>query len=231
MKILNDKQKLHMKLALKILIIIIVIAIIFFIGLLVTLYSPITENNTFLSNIKNHLFSFTGRPFFPTSDSNNKNTKLYSSNTREEYEGGNYDEQLKICTPKLGKDMVGVYWSDGSKNSDGTYKANYASTKIEVTSDDKNFSWKDWYDYVGINTTDDHKLSTWANAKRTSDGSYFVWIPRFEYKLTNEHTNKVGTVTVNFINTSQTSPSSSEFKVHPAFTKGTDNYNLRSMGC
>ena len=155
--------------------------------------------------------------------------KIEKSTVEEQYEGGVYNQSAKIETPKLGENMVGVYWSDGTKNSDGTYKASATSTKIEVTSDNNDFSWMDWYDYVDSNMANiknvDTKLSRWANAKNTIDGSYFVWIPRFEYKITNEHSSSTGTITINFISTSQTEPTTSDYKIHPAFRDGKGNYD------
>ena len=144
------------------------------------------------------------------------------SNTRSVFEGGNWNSTLGICTPKLGNNMVGVYWSDGSKNSNGTYKASLTSTEMEITSDQKEFSWNDWYSYVAGDNSTDSKTSKWANAKSTVDGSYFVWIPRYEYKLTGKEiggtgTNKAGTITVKFID-QNTTTSSKEYKIHPAFT-------------
>ena len=42
----------------------------------------------------------------------------------------------------------------------------------------------DWYNYVAQTGKEDGKSSKWANA-RTSDGNaYFVWIPRYAYKIT-----------------------------------------------
>ncbi len=40
-----------------------------------------------------------------------------------------------------------------------------------------------WYNYSAASGTNDTKQSMWANAKN-SDGSYFVWIPRFAYRIT-----------------------------------------------
>ncbi len=144
------------------------------------------------------------------------------SNTRSVFEGGNWNSTLGICTPKLGNNMVGVYWSDGSKNSNGTYKASLTSTAMEITSDQKEFSWNDWYSYVAGDNSTDSKNSKWANAKSTVDGSYFVWIPRYEYKLTGKEiggtgTDKAGTITVNFID-QNTTTASKDYKIHPAFT-------------
>ncbi len=39
-----------------------------------------------------------------------------------------------------------------------------------------------WYDYKLANGSEDNGESKWANAK-AEDGSYFVWIPRFAYKI------------------------------------------------
>ena len=141
------------------------------------------------------------------------------SNTRSVFEGGNWNSTLGICTPKLGNNMVGVYWSDGSKNSNGTYKASLTSTEMEITSDQKEFSWNDWYSYVAGDNSTDRKTSKWANAKSTVDGSYFVWIPRYEYKiLSGEHTSTAGKIDVQFINNNITTATKEGYKVHPAFS-------------
>ena len=142
------------------------------------------------------------------------------SNTQSVFEGGNWNSTLGICTPKLGNNMVGVYWSDGSKNDNGTYKASLTSTEKEVTSDQAEFSWNDWYNYRAETTEKlDSKQSRWANAKSTVDGSYFVWIPRYEYKiLSGEHTSTAGKIDVQLINTSTVTPTKDGYKVHPAFT-------------
>lgn len=59
-----------------------------------------------------------------------------------------------------------------------------------------------WYHYLAQTGTEDGKTSRWANAK-TEDGSYWVWIPRFEYQLDE----KSQSILVNFIDTSQTTAS------------------------
>ena len=41
----------------------------------------------------------------------------------------------------------------------------------------------DWYSYNSISGKEDNITSHWANAKNTADGSYFVWIPRFAYRI------------------------------------------------
>ena len=141
------------------------------------------------------------------------------SNTQSVFEGGNWNSTLGICTPKLGTNMVGVYWSDGSKNDNGTYKASLTSTAMEITSDQEGFSWNDWYSYVAGDNSTDSKTSKWANAKSTVDGSYFVWIPRYEYKiLSGEHTSTAGKIDVQFINNNITTATKEGYKVHPAFS-------------
>jgi prepilin-type N-terminal cleavage/methylation domain-containing protein len=60
------------------------------------------------------------------------------------------------------------------------------STWVDTTESDA-----DWYNY---NTTD----KKWANA-RTADGSMWVWIPRYIYKISsNWHVNTTGTIDVQF---------------------------------
>ena len=150
-----------------------------------------------------------------------------------DYKADTWNEEKKICEPKLGKNMIAVYWTDKNKtlNSNGKYKAvagnetavieNSVSTAVEVTSEDSKFDWDEWYDYVAGDNNTDTKTSRWANAKSTKDGSYFVWIPRYEYKiLSNEHKAETGKIDINFISASKQTPTSG-YKIHPAFTANT----------
>ena len=41
-----------------------------------------------------------------------------------------------------------------------------------------------WYNYVAQTGTNDGKTSKWANARSTDSNAYFVWIPRYAYKIT-----------------------------------------------
>ena len=95
--------------------------------------------------------------------------------------------------------------------------------------------------YVGSDK-DSQTGSKWANAI-TQDGSMFVWIPRFAYKITSGyHNSEEGTIDVIFIDTSNkplngesativTDPSQvtysgksqNEYLVHPAFTNEVNN--------
>ena len=65
--------------------------------------------------------------------------------------------------PLLKDGMTAVYW-------DGT---------TEVNDGNKN----NWYSYEAqSSTTEEGGTSRWANAK-TTDGSYYVWIPRYAYRI------------------------------------------------
>lgn len=41
-----------------------------------------------------------------------------------------------------------------------------------------------WYNYVAQTGANDGKTSNWANARSTDSNAYFVWIPRYAYKIT-----------------------------------------------
>lgn len=41
-----------------------------------------------------------------------------------------------------------------------------------------------WYDYVAQTGNTDGKTSRWANARSSDKKAYFVWIPRYAYKIT-----------------------------------------------
>ncbi|MEG2348428.1 MAG: hypothetical protein RSB67_02125 [Clostridia bacterium] len=79
----------------------------------------------------------------------------------------------------------------------------------------------DWYNYSLVQGS-----KMWANA-RTPDGSYWVWIPRFEYKIIQApkmiSSSSYGTIQINFIPTSQTLPTISDYIIHPAFTDDSIN--------
>ena len=121
---------------------------------------------------------------------------------------GSYSEEKGVNTPKLGSGMIPIKWN--------------GSTWIETTGDDK-----DWYDY----TTSAKK---WANAK-TSDGSMFVWIPRYSYQIASNYHNGgegiSGTINIKFLkdNTNTASDGttswnngsgSGNWNIHPAFNYG-----------
>ena len=147
-------------------------------------------------------------------------------NSYEDYmkgtSGGQWDEKKKVNTPRLVQGMTEVSF----KLPEGTNKGK------TVKKGDADFDENNWYDY---------EKSEWANAV-TKDGSYWVWIPRFAYKITyNNSSDKSqgGTIDVKFligtadkyyddegnIQTAKRAKSkteevdtTSDYYVHPAFT-------------
>ncbi len=119
-----------------------------------------------------------------------------------------------VNKPKLLSNMTAIYFEDGTEKS-----LNASSPKAE---------WDKWYDY---------SKKRWANAK-TDDGSYWVWIPRFAYKITSAiYTSANGNVSIVFVdNKNQNSGityslkypkiengSMTDYVVHPAFCTNLDN--------
>ena len=121
--------------------------------------------------------------------------------------GGDWDSEKGVNTPTLKKNMELVKWD---------------STQNKFIPDETNLS----YDYNN---------QEWANAVVTIDGveSYFVWIPRYEYKITyytdenkttiSETPTTYGTIDIKFIPTSQITPTEEGYIIHPAFTNDVDN--------
>lgn len=65
--------------------------------------------------------------------------------------------------------MTPVKWTETSTG--------WENEPVETTSSDP-----DWYDYTAGSGTSDNTSSRWANAK--NGDSYFVWIPKFAYRIT-----------------------------------------------
>ena len=136
-------------------------------------------------------------------------------------QGGNWNGSIN--TPILTEGMTPIII-----NSDGT--------ETQTNANDQN-----WYDYSENNGTNNTK---WANVKM-ADGSYFVWIPRYEYEITQttdttpSDTN-AGTIDVRFISTNTKegtqgyttidgiTKSADNYTIHPAFTNSIDNGGWRS---
>lgn len=113
--------------------------------------------------------------------------------------GTKYIETEMPNEPILKDGMKAVYWAKDSSGEIDT--SNPASNTYEITSDDSNFKKENWYRYVAQNTsTEAGGSSRWANAK-TSDGSYYVWIPRYSYRIVyfdiedHENAYRAGTLT------------------------------------
>ena len=105
---------------------------------------------------------------------------------------GSWSDEEGVNTPVIKENMELVKWDE---------------TQNKFVPDDTNSS----YNY-------DETTREWANAKVTIDGidSYFVWIPRYEYKIEN------GKIYINFIPTSETTPTEG-YTIHPAFTNDSSN--------
>ena len=110
---------------------------------------------------------------------------------------GSWSDEEGVNTPVIKENMELVKWDE---------------TQNKFVPDDTNSS----YNY-------NETTKEWANAVvRTKDEnnedieSYFVWIPRYEYKIEN------GTIDIKFIKTSQTTPTSG-YTIHPAFTNDSSN--------
>ena len=136
----------------------------------------------------------------------NKKETISSAVTVEEalVADGNYNASKGVNTPKLGSGMTPIKWN--------------GSSWVNTTGSDK-----DWYDYTA---------KKWANAK-TSDGSMWVWIPRYAYSITSGyHSSSTGNIEVEFMKglTNETSTGRTTFQnasgqgkwnIHPAFNYGT----------
>ena len=123
---------------------------------------------------------------------------------------GSYSEEKGVNTPNLGEGMTPIKW-DETKND-----------WVETNGSDP-----DWYNYGETEST-----RKWANAK-TSDGSMWVWIPRYAYSITSGyHSSSTGNIEVEFMKglTNETSTGRKSFdnvsgqgkwNIHPAFNYGT----------
>ncbi len=123
---------------------------------------------------------------------------------------GSWSEEKGVNTPVIKSDLPNnmtmelVKWDEESKSFVND------STKLS-------------YNYVAGSGTEDNNESKWANARVKIDGieSYFVWIPRYEYKIDN--TTK--TIDIKFIPKSQTKADDG-YIIHPAFINdSTNNYD------
>ena len=97
---------------------------------------------------------------------------------------GSYNDDKGVNTPNIGG-MIPIKWN--------------GSSWVETTVNDP-----DWYDYTA---------KKWANAK-TSDGSMWVWIPRYAYSVTSGyHSSNAGTIEVEFMKglTNETSTGRTSF--------------------
>ena len=121
-----------------------------------------------------------------------------SEDTRTLLADGSWNSSKNVNSPKLMDGMTGIYWDvDGNE--------------VEVNPDNQD----NWYDY---------SQQKWANAiTKDSNGNttgYWVWIPRYEYKITTPYTSTASTISVKFIPTTQTTVDQDYTYIHPAFENG-----------
>ena len=159
------------------------------------------------------------------------------------------EKRQEPCAPVLGDNMVAVYWSkdNGQTASVNEEGATPIYSKIDSSGNpssngsvNPNFKEENWYEYVAGYNLVDGKTSRWANAV-TDDGSYWVWIPRYKYKITNQPTSagieNAGKIDVEFIPTTDKmgaegyttganadgeilTTDSEGYIIHPAFENG-----------
>ena len=154
--------------------------------------------------------------------------------------------------PRLTSNMVAVYWSKDGGTTASVHEegASPIYSKIDANgnpsstgTDNLNFKEENWYEYVEGYNLVDTKTSRWANGI-TDDGSYWVWIPRYKYKITNKPgisgVYSAGTVNVKFITVGEVSGTegyitkrnddgefitedNEGYIIHPAFEDGSKN--------
>ena len=148
-------------------------------------------------------------------------------NYLSQYTNGGYVESKGVNAPVLKDGMELVTYNEETKNWD----TNNSSSV---------------YDYIAGEGTEDNNSSKWANAKLTIDGvdSYFVWIPRYAYKINYTNPDDIsagGTIDVKFLigttdqyydeegnlqtakrATTGHEDTTSDYYVHPAFTNNVD---------
>ena len=142
--------------------------------------------------------------------------------------GGGYLKTKGVNSPKLVQGMKKIMFTLPTTDTKGSV----------VEEGQSGFDENNWYDY---------KTSKWANTM-TEDGSMWVWIPRFAYKITYKTGNKSdgGTIDVKFLigttdqyyddegnlqtakratSATEAVDTTSDYYVHPAFTDESDiNY-------
>ena len=121
-----------------------------------------------------------------------------------------WDEEKLVNIPKLSEGMEPIIFNETGN-----------AIKVENN--------QEWYDYKKqTNSTETGGDSMWANAQ-TKDGSLWVWIPRFAYKINYndiEHKENGGNIEIKFLkgntNLDENNNDVTEqgYKVHPAFRNG-----------
>ena len=149
--------------------------------------------------------------------------QLLANELQGQLEGGEKIQQNYVNAPKLVQGMTPIKFADPTENTEGTIE--------ETNSEDEQ-----WYNY------DEKK---WANIK-TEDGSMWVWIPRFAYRINTsnqtfdivfliEDTDKYYDANGNiqtakrYTSEVQEMHTTTDYTVHPAFTNES-SVNYRNGG-
>ena len=171
-----------------------------------------------------------------------------AQNAKEETEEARIEEENRISDYE---DYISQYANGGYVESKGVNAPVLKDGMELVTYNEETGEWEEnnsssAYDYVAGTETEDNNKSKWANARVTIDGvdSYFVWIPRYAYKITYNNPDNIsegGTIDVKFlVGTSDNyydengnlqkaqravtgqEDTTSDYYVHPAFTNNVD---------
>jgi len=139
---------------------------------------------------------------------------------------GSWADGKGVNLPNLanGK-LIPVYWDSSGNEKVVTKGTNGEFNQYEL---------RDWYNdwkYEEQTGNTDGKTSKWANAK-TEDGSYWVWIPRFAYKITsnlNYNATNSGTIDIVFVDVSNENGNTIYANAYPTVSgingsKTMDNY-------
>ena len=159
-----------------------------------------------------------------------KNAAANEANILNSYEdylsqvtNGGFVESKGVNAPVLGENMELVTYNE----QNGNWETNNSTSS---------------YDYIAGEGAEDNTKSRWANAKVTIDGvdSYFVWIPRYAYKINYTDPNDIsagGTIDVKFLKGTSniaadgtvckyaddsTLNKETDYIIHPAFTSNVD---------
>ena len=185
-------------------------------------------------NLKNQMISY-GNKNIITEDINGS-TKITFTDSKNQYfvdSSGNIENYYEQ------PENVAKYWRAIKESDEDWYSYNDVSNgdkKVKVNTPKLAGNMKA-IKYTGPEVNS-QTGSKWANAI-TTDGSMFVWIPRYAYKITEGyHTNVAGTIEVAFLDTSNNflneetgelttnvedpEAGKSKWLVHPAFTSNAE---------
>ena len=149
------------------------------------LYNIYIENGDVVSDIKNKALGVK-EPTPEDSSVTELPEMKYGVIEVEFLSGTSYSVTSNPNAPILNSEqgMQAVYWAkDESGDIDTT---NITNNTYEISAGTSNFNSNNWYSYTAqTGNTEESGSSRWANAKVTKDGvaSYFVWIPRYAYRI------------------------------------------------